>query len=65
MEFTSFEEALQICLESKEGSEEQDAALLYCLENAPPKLKEMLRARFESHQERKKHAGDCGCGCHH
>ena len=65
MEFTSFEEALNICLESEDGSEEQDAALLYCIEHAPPKLKEMLRNQFREHLARKKHAENCGCGCNH
>lgn len=65
MEFTSFEEALKICLESEDGSEEQDAALLYCIEHAPPKLKEMLKTQFMEHLARKKHAENCGCGCAH
>ena len=65
MEFASFEEALKICLESADGSETQDEALLYCIEHAPEDLKEMLRAQFKAHLERKKHAGDCGCGCKH
>lgn len=65
MEFASFEEALKICLESEDGSEEQDSALLYCIEHAPPKLKELLRTQFKSYLERKKHAEGCGCGCHH
>jgi hypothetical protein len=65
MEFASFEEALKICLESEDGSEEQDSALFYCIEHAPPKLKEMLRNEFKAHLERKKHAEGCTCGCKH
>ncbi|MEJ2689494.1 MAG: hypothetical protein P8130_06005 [Deltaproteobacteria bacterium] len=65
MEFASFEEALKICLESEDGSVEQDTALLYCIENAPPQLKEMLKTQFQAYQERKKHSEGCGCGCSH
>jgi len=65
MEFTSFEEALKICLEAEDGSETQDEALVYCIEHAPPTLKEMLRVQFREHLERKKHNEGCGCGCKH
>ena len=58
MEFESFEQALKVCLTAEKGSREQDAALVYCLENAPPEFKKMLEDRFLEF-----HKGKCGCGC--
>lgn len=59
MKFESFEQALKVCLTAKQGSEEQNTALVYCMENAPADLKRMLEERFlRFHQQ------DCGCGCH-
>lgn len=61
MEFTSFEEALEICIASPDGSPEQDAALLFCLEHAPPSLKQKMGEEFLRFKNRK----NCGCGDHH
>ena len=58
MEFESFEQALEICLNGEEQSPEQEAALRYCLENAPPELQAMFQERFKV-----LHDHDCGCGC--
>lgn len=60
MDFSSFEEALKICLEAEEGSSEQVEAMLYCLEHAPPELQEMLQGKFSQ-----PHGDNCGCGCSH
>ena len=58
MEFESFEQALEICLNGEEHGPEQEAALRYCLENAPPELRAMFQERFKA-----RHDHDCGCGC--
>lgn len=64
MEYPSFAKALEACLNAEEGSEEQEAALVYCLEHAPPELKEMLGERMAAAREKKAaEHGDCGCGC--
>ena len=60
MEFESFEQALEICLNAEERSPEQVAAMIYCLENAPPELRTMFQERFKH-----LHGHDCGCGCKH
>ena len=59
MEFESFEQALEICLNGEEYSPEHVAALRYCLENAPPELQAMFQERINRHEH------DCGCGCKH
>jgi len=58
MEFDSFEDALKVCMTAEENSQEQDAALEYCLVNAPPELKKKLKEYFEH-----RHAHSHGCGC--
>ena len=67
MHFDSFDQALQVCLNAAPESDEQEAALIYCLENAPPELKEKIAHALTSfHGARQNgHHGDCGCGCHH
>lgn len=60
MKFDSFEQAMQICLASEDGSPEQDDALIYCMENAPPDLKKLIMEHYL-----KRHQKDCGCGCKH
>jgi hypothetical protein len=60
MGFESFEQALEICLNAEERSPEQVAAMIYCLENAPPELKAMFQDRFKD-----LHDHDSGCGCKH
>ncbi|MGV1097920.1 hypothetical protein ACUUL3_00725 [Thiovibrio sp. JS02] len=67
MTFESFEEALHICMTAEPDSEEQDAALAYCLENAPEELKEKIKEGLASFHNAQKEAHDegCGCGCHH
>lgn len=62
MEFTSFEEALALCVTAADNSPEQEAALRYCLENAPPALQELLRERLAAPHG---HEHGCGCGCKH
>ena len=59
MEFTSFEEALRICLSAEEGSSEQDDALIYCFKNAPPALRQTFKEQYD-----KLHGQQCGCGKH-
>ncbi|MBU0483236.1 MAG: hypothetical protein KKB30_01815 [Proteobacteria bacterium] len=59
MEFNSFDQALKICMTSEEESPEQNAALKYCIENAPPNLRKILTERFQQ-----AHENNCGCGCH-
>ncbi len=61
MEFGSFEQALTVCMTAKEGSPEQVASMLYCLENAPPELREMLQARFAGFHQ---HGSNCCCDGH-
>ncbi|NOX24538.1 MAG: hypothetical protein GXP59_00135 [Deltaproteobacteria bacterium] len=63
MDFSSFEQALQICMTSAEGSPEQDKAILYCLEFAPDEIKEKLRDIMR--HQMPVHGHDCGCGCKH
>jgi hypothetical protein len=60
MKFESFEQALEICLNAEERSPEQVAAMLFCLENAPPELRAMFQERFKD-----LHREDCSCGCKH
>ncbi|MDH5298522.1 MAG: hypothetical protein OEV91_05845 [Desulfobulbaceae bacterium] len=70
MEFQSFEEALAVCANAKEGSEEQEAAMLYCLEHAPADLREMIKKQFLAAKAGRttdagcdhEHHGNCGCG---
>lgn len=62
MEFESFEQALTICIEEEEGSELQEAAMFYCIDNAPPALKEQIKEQFLA---AKKEQSSCGCGCGH
>ncbi len=57
MEFDSFEHAMGVCMTAEEGSAEQVEAMLFCLENAPPELLEIIQKRL---QER--HGHQCGCG---
>lgn len=67
MDFASFDEALHICMTAEPDSSLQDAALAYCLENAPPELKARLKESFLRSQgsEEHSHDGECGCGCGH
>lgn len=58
MEFESFEHALKVCMTAPEGGEEQETALLYCLEHAPADLREIIKDRYRAHK-----AEGCGCGC--
>lgn len=44
MNFDSFEQALHICMTAAPGSDEQEAALIHCLDNAPPELKDKIAA---------------------
>lgn len=62
MQFKSFEQALKACMTAEEGSAEQDAAIIYCLENAPPDLKKMLEEKYHKYSA---HNHECGCGCKH
>ncbi len=62
-EFASFEEALKTCITAENGDEAQMAAILYCLENAPPELQDMFRQRARELQSAA--AADHGCDCGH
>jgi len=68
MDFQSFEEALTVCINAEEESEEQEAALIYCLEHAPAGLKEKIKEQFLAAKAAK--GNSCGhghhnCGCGH
>ena len=67
MEFDSFEKALHVCMTAEPGSEEQDAALVYCLEHAPADLKDKIKEGLVNFHKAKmtQHGGSCGCGCGH
>ncbi len=65
-EIASFEEALKTCMTAENGSETQMAAILYCLENAPPGLQDMFRQRARELQGAATAADhECACGHHH
>ncbi len=61
MEFNSFEQALQVCMQADDGSDEQKQAMVFCLEHAPVDLRVMLEKRLKI-TEKQKFGGDCGCG---
>jgi hypothetical protein len=61
MEFESFEQALQVCMQAADGSDEQKKAMVFCLEHAPADLRAMLEKRLKitgDHQ----HGDGCECG---
>ena len=43
VKFTTFEKALKVSITAEEGSNEQDEAIIYCLNNALADLKEKLQ----------------------
>ena len=61
MNFDSFEQALHVCMTAAPGSDEQEAALIYCLDNAPPELKDKITDALENFHKKP----GCGCGCNH
>ncbi|NTW89172.1 MAG: hypothetical protein HGB26_08700 [Desulfobulbaceae bacterium] len=63
MNFTSFEEALHLCMTAVEGSPEQEEALAHCLRTAPADLRLMLAKRLGVHDGHDHHDQLCGCGC--
>ncbi|OGR00592.1 MAG: hypothetical protein A2505_01500 [Deltaproteobacteria bacterium RIFOXYD12_FULL_55_16] len=65
MNFDSFEQALHICMTATPGSDEQEAALVYCLENAPPELKDKIVDGLADFHQGQKPGSGCGCGCKH
>ena len=65
MEFESFEQALHLCVTATPGSDEQEAALIYCLDNAPPELKDKIADALANFHKGPDHGGGCGCGCNH
>jgi hypothetical protein len=65
MHFDSFEHALHICMTAEPDSDEQEAALVYCLENAPPEIKEKIAVGLANVHKEPGHGGGCGCGCNH
>jgi len=65
MEFTSFEEALHVCMTAEPESAEQDAALAYCLENAPPELKEKIMEGLAKFHNTQQDTQQTSCGCKH
>ena len=60
MQFESFEQALLVCMQASDNSEEQKAAMTFCLEHAPADLRSMLEKRLKAAEE---HQQSCGCGC--
>lgn len=66
MHFDSFAQALEVCLNATPESDEQEAALLYCLENAPEELKEKIAQALAGFHKTGPggHNQGCGCGCH-
>ena len=60
MEFASFEQALQFCMQAADGSDEQKKAMVFCLEHAPADLRAMLEKRLKITDD---HQYGCGCGC--
>ena len=60
MEFESFEQALTVCLTAAAGSPEQDEALIYCLEKAPPDLRAMLQKQYDDMQGGKREGASEG-----
>lgn len=65
MNFDSFAQALHICMTATPGSDEQEAALVYCLENAPPELKDKIADGLANFHKGRKQSSGCGCGCNH
>ncbi len=65
MNFDSFAQALHICMTATPGSDEQEAALVYCLENAPPELKDKIADGLTNFHKGQKQSSGCGCGCNH
>ncbi|HIJ79173.1 MAG: hypothetical protein OEY01_09170 [Desulfobulbaceae bacterium] len=67
MQFESFEQALHVCMTAEQGTDEHEAALIYCLDHAPADLKEKIKEGLaDFHKGRQeKHDGGCGCGCNH
>lgn len=65
MTFDSFEQALHACMTATPGSDEQEAALIYCLDNAPPELKDKIAGALASFHMGDKQGSSCGCGCNH
>jgi hypothetical protein len=67
MQFSSFAEALHICLTSAPDSPEQEAALTHCLLTAPPDLRLILTQRLGLTADHASHSSDhqpsCDCGC--
>ena len=61
MEFSSFEEALQVCMQAADGSDEQKEAMVFCLEHAPADLRAMLEKRLKITDDHQ-HGSGCGCG---
>jgi hypothetical protein len=61
MKFSSFEEALQVCMRAENGSPAQQEAMEYCLRNAPADLRLMLAKRLGVEEEIS-HGHGCGCG---
>lgn len=65
MNFDSFEQALHACMTAPPGSDEQEAALIYCLDNAPPELKDKIAEALADFHKKQSHDHGCGCGCNH
>jgi len=64
MEYSSFEEALQVCMRAASGSPEQRVAMEYCLQHAPADLRMMLAKRLGLHEQGgcREHGCECGEG---
>ena len=64
MEFESFEHALQICVTAEQGSDEQEIAMIHCLQHAPEDLKEQIKNGltdfYKAREEKQNKDGNCG-----
>ncbi|MEW5790545.1 MAG: hypothetical protein ACOY5C_11860 [Pseudomonadota bacterium] len=49
MDFQSVEQAIEVLVNSKEDSAVYEEALEYCIENAPPDLRESLYSLYRQH----------------
>lgn len=69
MEFASFEQALAVCINTEDGSNEQEEAMSYCIEHAPPEVKEEIKRQFAATKEARALGGcnhdhtNCTCCC--
>lgn len=69
MEFASFDQALAVCINAEDGTDEQEEAMHYCIEHAPPELREEIKRQFLAAKEARALGAcshdhhSCSCGC--